>query len=131
MGCHGAVIKNGTQKSSSYDPCQNNINEGHQPFDCTRTIIHALKNRFYQTGSADDHQKPGAPRAKMSREDRLMHLMDLHCDGSVNLQYTFQGLVCGKKTEYNRSRAYNLHARRSYFGTILTRYHRTVRLRWA
>lgn len=102
-------------------------------FGCSHVTIHALWNRYQQTGSVADRQRPGRPRVTTPREDRrirLTHLRNRYQTARSTSRILFGGRV-SEKTVRNRLRINNLRCRRPYKGTILTRRHRDVRLRWA
>ena len=102
-------------------------------FGCSHVTIHALWNRYQQTGSVADRQRPGHPRVTTPRDDRrirLTHLRNRFQTARATSRTLFGGRV-SEKTIRNRLRANNLRCRRPYRGTVLTRRHRNNRLRWA
>ena len=55
-------------------------------FGCSHVTIHALWNRYLQTGSVADCQRPGRPRVTTPRDDPQPF-----SDGACNKPDTFRG----------------------------------------
>ena len=73
---------------------------------------HALWNRYQQTGSTADRQKPGFPRVTTPRKDRLIRLTRLsnrYQTATPTSRTLFGGRV-SEKTIRNRLRSNNLRA---------------------
>jgi len=99
---------------------------------CRRATINDLWQRYQQTGSTGDRQRPGHPRVTTAAEDRHIRLMHLRNrqQTATSTSRTYLGGRVSAQTVRNRLRAANIRARRPYVGPILTARHRALRLLW-
>ena len=100
-------------------------------FNCHRHTISRTRDRFQQTGDISDRSRSGRPKVTTARQDRLIvrtHLLQrFNTASSTPLE-----LGVSSQTVLNRLKAerFPIRPRRPYFGHIITRRNRILRLRW-
>lgn len=104
-------------------------------FGCHHSTILRLANRYQQTGTSRDRQRPGQARVTTPRQDRDIvrrHIRDrtLPAARTANNVQGRRGLISAS-TVRRRLRAAGLRCRRPYVGPILTDRHRRERRQWA
>ena len=97
-----------------------------------KSTISRMVKRLRETGTTDDGQRSGRPRATTRQEDAYIHLTHLRqrFHTATEAAAHIRGVHVSAMTVRNRLREFGLNARRPYVGFPLTPNRRRRRMEW-